>query len=136
MADEEDVGDFHLDDVDEKLYLGKDFTLKVADSLPGPLGNWLSSGDRGVRIKKLFLLLGLLVLICLLVFGVIVSITLLVQVSDGDSSGDSSDGNGDNGVDDDYMLPDWASPSSYSITLVPDLITFELTGTVILRFTV
>lgn len=82
---------------------------------------------------KFFILLFVFLIVILAVFGVIVGVTLLVNLG---ASTDNEDDDNANRSWDSSSLPYWAEPSAYTISLSPNLETFELLGNVKITFKV
>ena len=90
----------------------------------------MARGDKNSRLRKFIVLVFLLVIILVVILGVILGATLVVNSSQPKDTEVDLHNDTDNGG----RLPKWAAPSSYAITLRPNLQTFALPGSVEIRF--
>jgi len=123
--------EYDIDDLDGLSgYDERDFTLKFADSLPSPVGDWLRDGDKSIRLRKFLSLVFLLVLVLVIILAVILGVTLVVSTT----KPDSSQGTTDDVVWESSFLPSWARPSSYVITIRPNLGSYSMQGDTVITF--
>ena len=96
----------------------------LSRSLPGPVGNWLTRGDKEARNKKAILIACLSIALILLALLCLVGLVGFVYAKNQPEEWDDS------------LLPEWAVPSSYQINVIPDLASSTFQGTVQVAFTV